>query len=413
MLLPNLSRIFLVLLSGTAAAQLVTFLSAPVLTRMYSPADYGGFGIYSAIISILSVFATARYDLAIIEPEDHGEAVKIMSVAIRINLFYCFFVLLCAVLATGVFESAPRLHDQSALFVLLIPVSVFLTSCAAVFSSWLNRTQQFSTLSLSKFIMASVSVGLSVVFGALGFQAGGLILAYLIGALVAVAYQWYRGVAKDFKYRIPDVKRILRKYSSYPKFLLPSTLMSSLSSDLQVILISKVFGQQSAGHFSFANRVAVAPANLIGSSVSEVFKVVANQQFYKNGHCRGVFLKFFFSLAALGALPAAVLFWFGPDLFAAVFGESWRQSGEIAMYLGLLIWCQMISSPLTHVIAFNASFKLDLYLQLYRVIGASAAILLGLIEEDLGMSVKLYVGVYCSYYLAHSLIQYRAVGGRV
>src|SRR5436190_26760 len=61
----------LVLLTGTGIAQIIPIAISPILTRVYSPNDFGLLGLYIACSTILTVFSSGRYDLAIIEPKYH------------------------------------------------------------------------------------------------------------------------------------------------------------------------------------------------------------------------------------------------------------------------------------------------------------------------------------------------------
>ena len=49
-------RNVLVLMSGTALAQIITVAVAPLLTRLYNPVDFGIFGVYASIVGILARF---------------------------------------------------------------------------------------------------------------------------------------------------------------------------------------------------------------------------------------------------------------------------------------------------------------------------------------------------------------------
>ena len=52
------------LASGTAIAQLLLVLAMPVLTRLYTPADYGTLAVYSSTLTVLLVLASDKYDPA-------------------------------------------------------------------------------------------------------------------------------------------------------------------------------------------------------------------------------------------------------------------------------------------------------------------------------------------------------------
>ena len=64
------ARSTMTLASGTAIAQLLLVLAMPVLTRLYTPADYGALAVYSSTLTVLLVLASLRYEVAIPLPEN-------------------------------------------------------------------------------------------------------------------------------------------------------------------------------------------------------------------------------------------------------------------------------------------------------------------------------------------------------
>ena len=82
------------LISGTAISQIIVILISPVLTRLYTPNEFGLFGAFMAIVSIISTFINGRYDLAIIEARESEIAINLM----RLSVFITFFTtLICFV----------------------------------------------------------------------------------------------------------------------------------------------------------------------------------------------------------------------------------------------------------------------------------------------------------------------------
>ena len=88
----NFARGVSVLVGGTAGAQLVVLLAAPLLTRLYSPEDFGILAVYVGILSLLSVIASFKYELAIPLPEHENEVVAV-------TLLSFFLVLVIATLS--------------------------------------------------------------------------------------------------------------------------------------------------------------------------------------------------------------------------------------------------------------------------------------------------------------------------
>src|SRR5256885_405341 len=75
------ARSVLTLASGTAAAQALLALSLPVLTRLYTPADYGALAVFSSTITVLLVLASLRFELAIPLPESDEDAASLLALS--------------------------------------------------------------------------------------------------------------------------------------------------------------------------------------------------------------------------------------------------------------------------------------------------------------------------------------------
>ncbi|HGI1102849.1 TPA: hypothetical protein ACJP3L_001699, partial [Streptococcus pyogenes] len=56
---------FFILATGTAMSHIFILLATPILTRLYSPEEFGIFSIYLSILYSVSVIASLMYDQAI------------------------------------------------------------------------------------------------------------------------------------------------------------------------------------------------------------------------------------------------------------------------------------------------------------------------------------------------------------
>lgn len=80
------ARSVTVLAGGAVLGQAITVLVSPILTRLYSPEDFGVFGVYASILGIVTVIASLRYEYALPLPEDDAIAANILAL--------CFLLLL-------------------------------------------------------------------------------------------------------------------------------------------------------------------------------------------------------------------------------------------------------------------------------------------------------------------------------
>ena len=58
-------RAVAVLVGGSAIAHGITAVALPVLTRLYTPADFSVLAVFSGILSVVSVAACLRFDIAV------------------------------------------------------------------------------------------------------------------------------------------------------------------------------------------------------------------------------------------------------------------------------------------------------------------------------------------------------------
>ena len=91
------------LLTGTTAAQIIPFALSPILTRLYSPDDFGVLALFFSICSILSVVAAGRYELSIVIPEKDEEAANIVALSIFVSVIFALFLqIVFAVFNSGI-----------------------------------------------------------------------------------------------------------------------------------------------------------------------------------------------------------------------------------------------------------------------------------------------------------------------
>jgi O-antigen/teichoic acid export membrane protein len=398
------------LMTGSALAQVIPILISPLLTRLYSPKEFGLLALYLSTSAVLSVFAAGRYDLALIEPAQDDEARGLLFSGLLLNAIFSLCLLIIFWLAAPYVVRLIGSFD-GILWLNFVPITVFSMSCLSIFTYWLNRCKNFKGMNIFRILNSSCIVLFSVGFAFTEFKREGLIFGCIVGQFLTVVYIWVAYVKAEKNKKRVNALIVMRKYLRYPKFLIPATLASTISSESPIVLLTRFFDTAVSGMFSFVNRVTLSPMNIIGNSIGEVYRVHAAENYRHNGECRQIFLRHVKLLAAAGVIPWLVLFFWGPTLFTFVFGPQWSEAGEMATILSFVIWFQLVSVPLSHTITFNRSQHLDLYLQIFRAAGSIGSVYLGHACRDYMLAVQFYSITYCLYYFAHSVIQYRAAKG--
>jgi len=344
------SRNVLTLMTGTTIAQAIPIAISPILTRIYTPEDFGLFAFYMAIASIVSVIATGRYELAIMLPEKEEDALNIAALSGLITVF----VSLISFAVIFVFNHQIVLwieKPEVSNWLYLIPCSVLVAGLYQSFNYWHNRSKNYKVLAKNRIIQSSTT-GLSQSgLGLINTGAGGLIFGGLAGQSLSCCYlarKIYVGDRTCFRgLSLDRMKSMARKYINFPKVDVPTTLINIASSQIPNILLTSLYSPVFAGYYYLTQRVLQAPITLISSSVLDVFKQRASEDYKKLGNAKEIYKKTFLALMLMGCAPSIVLFFVVEDLFVFVFGEAWRVAGTYAQILLPALFLRFMANPLS------------------------------------------------------------------
>lgn len=340
-----------ILSSGTAIAQMISIITAPVLTRIYDPDDYGLLGVYMTFCALLSVLSTLQYSNAIVIAREDKEATDVFRLSGIINistsLLIGILVILCKPFVAQVYNNA-----NLTLWLSFAPLSIFFIGVNNIFSAWAVRKKEFKLLSRNRIYTAIMAPLFSISFGFIVSGATGLFIGLLVSQIVPttrMALYFYRHGDLNFEFYKSDLTTSIRKFRNFPFFSLPADFINNFSNQIPILTLSQIGGPQIVGWYNLGVRILGLPSSLISISVGEIFRQRASEDYHKYGSCRPLFLKVFKSLTLSAIIPFSVLIIFGPDLFSFFFGEKWRGSGEIVSMIGILYFFKFAISPLSYI----------------------------------------------------------------
>jgi len=161
----------------------------------------------------------------------------------------------------------------------------------------------------------------------------------------------------------------LVKHQAFWRYSLPSSLLNTLVGQLPLFMIGIHHGALAAGLFALTQRVLAAPTALIATSILEVFKRQAVNEFESAGNCLAVYRSTFKALVLLALPPTLVLLLFSPALFGWLFGEDWRPAGDLARILAPLCFLNFVASPLSYVFFVAGKQRMELCWQVVLFLG--------------------------------------------
>jgi O-antigen/teichoic acid export membrane protein len=395
----------LTLMAGTTIAQAFPVAISPILTRIYTPEDFGLFAMYVAIVSIVAVIATGRYELAIMLPEKDEDAFQITILASVITLLMSSLLLLIVVTFNR--EIANILQNpEISPWLYLLPLSVLITGLYQALNYWHNRNKRYTSIAINRVVQSGGTVS-----GQLGLyfimQSIGLIIGQLTGQFLGLLYFLKTYFLKDrrkYKALRSKAKVLAKQYQNFPKIEVPTALVNVCANQAPNILLASLFSANSAGFYYLTQRVLQVPITLISGSVLDVFKQRASEDYKKYGHCREIFKRTFWALLLIALPLSVVLFIVIQDLFTWVFGESWQEAGTYAQILILPLFLRFMANPLSFV--FHIAGKQ--FWNLLTMLGLLFGVLFSLIiSNDPSTAVTGIAGSYSIYYLVHFFLSAR------
>ena len=322
---------------GTGFAQVLSLISAPILTRLYEPGDYGVLAAFASVCGIFIALSSLRYQVAIPIPEsdEDGANLLVLSLVIVVGVAIAG--------TTGVYALRDEICTwtecpELAAYLWMIPIAVLGGGFYEVLAYWAIRREAFKMLAKTKISRSLGGVIPQIILGFFKQGTLGLLIGNLLGqlsgnsAIALMAWRKDRGLLKAV-----SLKRMLAmagRFKKFPLFNAPSELLVVLPALGPSLLVVTFYGAHEAGLFDLAVRVFRRPTGFIVSSVLQVFMHRAS--LYAREAPQRLPRLFFATagrLFAFALIPAALLAIFGPQIVGFVFGEQWTDAG---IYLRLI-----------------------------------------------------------------------------
>jgi O-antigen/teichoic acid export membrane protein len=377
---------------GTFLGQATLIVISPVLTRMFTPAEFGVLAVFTALTSMMIVAMALRYEFAIPVCRDDDDALAML--------------VLCAVVTTGITLLLTVLilgygQQIAAIFGLhghedllwLAPPSLWLWGLSLPLANWTIRRSAFRLNAGSNLAQFATQAMAQLSLGALGGGGSALVIGYSLGPVARLALLRNALGARDrarlTKLTPSRVWRMAREHWRYPVFSSSSSVLQSASQMLPAVLVAALYGPAAAGLFGLTQRILGAPVRMLSEAASQVFLgEIARAEGPKLLRLFRRTVLVFFTAGAAGAAPLVLA---GPALFALVFGESWREAGQLVQLLVPLYLTRFVVVPVSQTLNVTGKQHYHLAASLLNALALAASFGLGAaLDLPMNTTVLLY-----------------------
>lgn len=304
------------------AGAIMTFIALPVLTRLYSVADFGAYGIALAIVSILSTVANLRLDQALLVADEQDKKSLIfegtvfstaIAVISGIVISAILNVEMAGAVATGVLAN---------------------TLIQSLYNYQFSAHKEYFCAGLNVFrsaIVLAVQLSLPLVMQI------SLVNSYNVSSIIMiVAVLIYL-----LKYQLYQVSwQAFKNYKDFIYANTPHALLNSFSHNLPYYVVSHFVGVQAMGFYAIVERTLRVPINLISQTLRQFFiRKFKNTESNQNALKASVLL-------SLVSLPLFAIFFILPEsLYLWVFGSEWVGISSYFQILALGYWAIFCNPP--------------------------------------------------------------------
>lgn len=384
---------------------IVNFLSSIVLARLLTPYDYGCIGMLEIFITISTIMIDSGLGSALLQkkrptPEDYSTIFYwnlVLSIIIYFILFFC----------------APmigRFYNISILTKILRIQGIILliNALKMIPSNQLRKQFLFKPMAIITISSSIISIIVTVIMAYNGFGVWALVTQNLLIAALPMLGFWM--ITKW----IPSLvfsKKSFHELFKFGIFMLLTSVITRLSSNIQGLLIGKIYTANTMGYYAKAK----STEGLASNGISQVLTVVTYQLYAEvqdNLEMLANILKRITMCIAYLSFPLIIsLMIIARPMFVLLYSEKWLQSVpyfQILAFASFAICMQSVN--LQAIAAIGKSKTMFIWTTIKQIINiiciVGGLLLFGIKGLLVGMVISEWIAYFINAWLVSKYIKY-------
>jgi O-antigen/teichoic acid export membrane protein len=396
------------LISGATFVQIVAILIYLILSRIYTPEDFGVFGLYLSIVSITGIISTGKYEMAIMLPKQDKDAMNLLKLIGLISVTFSVFLLFPVIFLNGFISKILGNKDIS-VWLYFIPLSTLLVGLFQGLKVYSNRFKEYRIITAANVGQSLTNSAGKLAIGPVFPGPAGLVVGSVLGELAGAAIFLGRFLKrKKGEFGLMEWKRIAslsKEYNLFPRFNMIQSVINNFSGSLPIFIFSSYFTPAITGLFTMGYSIIYRPVNMAASAF---YQVLAQRIIEKNN--QGVRLypdikKFLYGLLKLVTIPFLLVALFAPAIFRVALGEEWEEAGRYTQIIIPWFFTTCLAMPLSFIPDMFRRQKKAMILDLIKFVLRGISMAAGVINNDVYLGLMLF-STASSIMIMYSLIWY-------
>jgi O-antigen/teichoic acid export membrane protein len=328
---------------ASSIANLINFFYQIIMGRLLGPSEYG---VLTTLISLLYVagaitgtFQTSvTRNISAYNAQNNKYKIKIFfnKVTIRFFALACLIFILIALLLKPI---TSFLNMESSSPFIILGVVIILGSLISVVIGIIQGMGRFKILGLNSILGTGLKLLLGILFIYLGFKSFGAVLGIMLSMVISYLIITL-SINDILRLKIPDNINSsidLKAFYKSTIMILISTILFTLISYIDIVLVKHFFSSENTGFFSAASQIGRIILFFPGAIGIVIFPRLS-EKFEKNESLRGTFLKSFLVLL-ITSIFFLILYFFFPELITRImYGSSFiNATSKLILLYGLFM----------------------------------------------------------------------------
>lgn len=388
----------------TFGGLIIQLVSSVVLARLLMPSDFGMIAMLNIFLTVSVSFVDGGFGLALIQKKNTTD-VDYNTVFFWNLVVSLFFMLSLYLLAPSIalFYSMPLLVD----ILRVLSITLLINAFAIIPNSIFRKNLDFKSLTYRNLTASAIGTTLAIILAYNGYGVWSLVYSTIISQSVGALMLWYM---VSWRPKFSLSRESFSDMFSFGGFLLLTNLFDKIYTNIQGLIIGRVFTADILGFYSKAYSTQQIPAGTLSTVVNSVaFPAFSRLQNDVKSMSIG-FKKVIKSLSYLNFPVMVLLAVIARPLFIFLFSEKWLTSVPYFQILCLSGMLFTLNSANNSVYRAMGRGKMFFYIEFMKKIIGITLIIIGIqfgVEGMLwGMVASSYISFFINTYFTRKLINY-------
>jgi O-antigen/teichoic acid export membrane protein len=256
---------------GSGIGRVIGLAAIPVLTRLYTPEDFGALAVFTALVAILAPLVTLRYVLALPLPRHDGVAMNLLVLSFGLMLVFCALIALALGLWGGALLTLVSMQVLAPWW-WLIALGVLGTATYEMLTMWATRKRAYKVIAQTNVTQSAAGAVVKIGLGLAAWAPLGLLVGQVvaqtggIGRLITgfgaeLRAQWHH-------VRASRIRKAAWRHRGFPIWRVPSQFLMVFAQQLPILLFAAYYNDRDVGYVSVVFMVLNIAVNIIGASLS-------------------------------------------------------------------------------------------------------------------------------------------------